>query len=596
MALQAEERSRGMEVSEFAPLRSLRVVSWNVHQCVGLDARYAPERIARVLRELAPDIVGLQEVDTGRPAREALHQLDFLARATDMAAVAGFNLRRETGDYGNALLTRLPVREVRRLDLSIPRREPRGALDVELAAPGGGRLRAIVTHFGLNPKERRIQADRLGCAIDGHAAGLPTLLVGDLNEWFPGATRRLAALADRFEEEFAGRSFPAPAPFLALDRIYVAPQPVSARCRVWRGWPARLASDHLPLVVDLVLGERPPELRDPPVRAADRRGNPPLRPPFLDRPRSKEDRMFVRSLLASAALAAGLGAAEAQAQSQTTIIYDLPQGRYLLAPVESVDRTVVYRPASPSVDLDRGMWGSQPLTPPRGLVTVEASELVGRTVYDGSGTSFGTIRRLLVDPGTGLAHYAVVSTPEVAGAYIPVPMSAIDLASMEIDMAADDIRLIQAYGMGELERRYPVAALTAPLVVGPVAMAPAGTTTTIVTRSDGLAAGASTATTVPPYRMTQGGDWVGRAVMDPTGELIGIVDYLLTDPGAGAVRQAAVSGGPIGRNNYVLIPAANLRLATGRLIADQSVTALLNSPRLRQAELIQRYGPVVAAQ
>ena len=306
--------------------------------------------------------------------------------------------------------------------------------------------------------------------------------------------------------------------------------------------------------------------------------------------------MLMRSLLASAALAAGLGAVEARAQSGTTIIYQLPQGRYHLAPAETVDRSVVYRPASPSVDLDRGMWGPQPLTPPSGLVMIDASELVGRRVHDGSGTSFGTIRRLLVDPGTGLAHYAVVSTPEVSGSYIPVPMSAIDLSSMEIDMAANDIRLIQAYRMGELERRYPVAALTAPLVVGPVAMAPAMTTTTIVTRSDGAAAGASTATTVPPYRMTQGGDWVGRAVMDPTGELIGIVDYLLTDPGTGAVRQAAVSGGQIGRNDYVLVPAANLRLAAGRLVADQSVTALLNAPRLRQAELIERYGPVVARQ
>jgi endonuclease/exonuclease/phosphatase family metal-dependent hydrolase len=251
VALQVEELSRATQPSASRePARSLRIVSWNVHQCIGMDGRYAPERIARVLRELAPDVVGLQEVDTGRPAREALHQLDFLARATGLAAVAGFNLRRETGDYGNALLTRLPVREVRRLNLSIPRREPRGALDVELAGAGGG-LRVIVTHFGLNPKERRIQADGLGRALEAHARGLPTLLAGDMNEWFPGLTRRLGSLTDRFDREFAGTSFPSPAPFLALDRIYAAPQPSHARCRVWRRWPARLASDHLPVVADL---------------------------------------------------------------------------------------------------------------------------------------------------------------------------------------------------------------------------------------------------------------------------------------------------------------------------------------------------------
>lgn len=301
--------------------------------------------------------------------------------------------------------------------------------------------------------------------------------------------------------------------------------------------------------------------------------------------------MFVRSLLAGATAAAALLAAEAQAQTQTTIVYSLPNGQYYLVPAESVDRTIVHQPGSASADLNRGVWGSQPISPPSGLVMAETGDLVGQKVYDGSGTSFGTIRRLLVDPRTGLAHYVVVSTPEVGGAYIPVPISAIELSSMKIDMAADDIRLIQASSMGELERRYPVATLAVPLVVGPVALAP---TTTVVTTTPGVAAGSGTVVTVPPYRITQGGDWVGRAETDSSGELIGVVDYLLTDPAAGAVRQAAVSGGSIGRGDYVLIPAANLRMATGRLISDQSKAAVLSAPRLQQAELLQRYGPVAA--
>jgi sporulation protein YlmC with PRC-barrel domain len=305
--------------------------------------------------------------------------------------------------------------------------------------------------------------------------------------------------------------------------------------------------------------------------------------------------MFARNLLAGAAMAATFAATGAQAQTGTTVTYGLPQGQYYLVPATSADRTLVYHSASPSVDLNRGMWGIQPLTPPPGLVMAETSDLVGRKVYDGSGTSFGTIRRVLVDPQTGLVHYAVVSTPEVGGSYIPVPISAIDLSSMKIGMAADDIRLIQAYAMGELERRYPVATLSVPLVVGPVALTPATTVVTTTTTS-APPAGATTIVTVPPYRMTQGGDWVGRAVVDPSGELIGVVDYLLIDPATGAVRQAAVSGGAIGRNTYVLIPTPNLRLAAGRLHADQSIAALLNGPHLQQAELIQRYGPVVASQ
>lgn len=306
--------------------------------------------------------------------------------------------------------------------------------------------------------------------------------------------------------------------------------------------------------------------------------------------------MSLRSLLAGVAFVAGFAATGAQAQSQTTIIYQLPQGQYYLAPAASADRTVVYQPSSPSVALNRGMWGAQPITPPDGLVMVEAGDLVGDKVYDGSGTSFGTIRRVLVDPQTGLAHYAVVSTPEVNDAYIPVPISAIDLKSMEIGMAAEDIRLIQDYGMDELERRYPVASLVTPVTVAPVAMVPvappAGSTTVVTTTT--TSPGATTVLTTPPYRMTQAGDWVGRAVIDPSGDLIGVVDYLLTDPATNVVRQAAVSGGAIGRGDYVLIPADNLNLAAGRLVADRSVAALLSAPRLQQAELLQRYGPVVA--
>jgi sporulation protein YlmC with PRC-barrel domain len=304
--------------------------------------------------------------------------------------------------------------------------------------------------------------------------------------------------------------------------------------------------------------------------------------------------MPLRHLLAGVALVAGLAAAEAQAQTQTTIVYGLPSGHYYLVPADAANKAMAYNPRSATADLNRGMWGAQPITPPSGLALVEQGDYIGRKVYDGSGTSFGTVRRVLVDPLTGLVHYFVISTPEVANAYIPVPASALDASNMEIGMSAYDLRLIQAYSMDELERRYPPTRLAVPVIVGPVAMVPA--TTTVVTQAPPAPAGSTTVVLTTPYRMTQGGDWVGRAVTDPSGDLVGVVDYLLTDPATGAVRQAAVSGGPIGRGNYVLIPSANLRLSQGRLVADQTVAALLSGPRLQQAELIQRYGPVVAAQ
>ena len=311
--------------------------------------------------------------------------------------------------------------------------------------------------------------------------------------------------------------------------------------------------------------------------------------------------MLIRRLLASAALAAALASGPAFAQTTTTetttVYYTVSGAQYLLVPAASADQKLAYRAVSPSVDMNRGMWGAQPIQPPAGLVMASASDFVGRTVYDGSGTAFGTVREVLVDPRSGLVHYALVSTPEIGGTLYPVPMSAIELPSMKIGMAASDIRLIDDYSLSALEQRYPRAALNVPIVFAPVAMVPVRTVVTTTTAGPGVASGSSsTVITTPPYRISQAGDWVGRAVMDPSGEMIGVVDYLLTDPGTGAVRQAAVSGGSIGRDSYVLIPSANLRVVQGRLVADQTLPALLTGPRLEQAELIQRYGPVVARQ
>lgn len=300
--------------------------------------------------------------------------------------------------------------------------------------------------------------------------------------------------------------------------------------------------------------------------------------------------MSVRCLIAGAAMFAGLAAVGASAQTQTTtqapIVYGLPTGQYYLVPADRVDSATAYRPGSAPFDLSRGVWGVQPVTPPAGFALVEQGELIGDAVYDGSGTSFGTIRRLLVDPATGLAHYAIVSTPEVSGAYIIVPISAIQLSNMSIDMAARDIRLLPTYGMADLERRYPPSAMSTAAIVGPVVMVPASTAG--LTPRTGTTAGTSTS----PYRMVQSGDWIGRSVVDSAGQMIGAVDYLLLDPATGAPQQAAVT---VGRGDYMLIPVANLRLQTGRLVAEQSAGALLSAPRLQQAELIQRYGPVPAS-
>lgn len=240
-------------MSDGASRPGLRIATYNVHGCFGLDGRYAPDRIAKVVNEIAPDVIGLQEVDNRRPWHEGFHQFDFLRHRIGMSAIPGASIVEERGEYGNVLLTRLPVIAVTRLNLSVPEREPRGAIDVVLKADFG-LIRVISTHLGLKPAERRLQIERLLAAVESPAPAadpiLATLLIGDFNEWLPRDCR-LRDLTERFSAGFTRPTWPAHMPLLSLDRIYVHPAPRVARLQVHTGEPASRASDHLPLSVDM---------------------------------------------------------------------------------------------------------------------------------------------------------------------------------------------------------------------------------------------------------------------------------------------------------------------------------------------------------
>ncbi len=221
----------------------IAVASYNIHRCRGLDGVVSPARIAAVLHELDADVIALQEVDSAND----FCQLEFLARATGYRGEHGPTLTRRRRRYGNAVLTRLPLLAVRRLDLSVAGREPRGALDVEVAL-GGGRLRVLATHLGLRRRERQRQAESLGDAVA--ASELPTVLLGDLNEWLPGDASLQQLTAKLWALE-TGRTFPARLPLLPLDRILVSHRAAALQARVHRSPLARLASDHLPVTARL---------------------------------------------------------------------------------------------------------------------------------------------------------------------------------------------------------------------------------------------------------------------------------------------------------------------------------------------------------
>lgn len=221
---------------------TLTVASYNIHGGVGADGHCVPKRIAEVLREMDADVVALQEVES---RSTGFDMLAFLASELRMQGVPGPTLLADDGDYGNGLLTRFPACNIQCIDLSVPHREPRGAIDTEIDVDGT-RIRVIATHLGLRPAERRRQVQRL-LDIFEHDRTLPTVFMGDVNEWFL-VGRPLRWLHRHFKSTPAPASFPARLPLLALDRIWVKPRAMLLSVERHDTPLARLASDHLPVV------------------------------------------------------------------------------------------------------------------------------------------------------------------------------------------------------------------------------------------------------------------------------------------------------------------------------------------------------------
>lgn len=237
----ANIRGRSLCPDSGVGVRALRVATYNIHLGIGRDGQFRPERIARVIAELDADVVSLQEV--GRNAK-GFDMLAYLSAATGMHGIAGPTLLTPHGDYGNAILTRHVPTEVQRWDLSVPRREPRGAIAIYMPL-GGELMRVIATHLGLMPGERRRQIRKLLTCM--HQTGsMPTVLMGDLNEWFLWG-RPLRWLHRHFRRTPAPATFPAGWPLFALDRIWVEPWQALLGLNAHDSELARMASDHRPV-------------------------------------------------------------------------------------------------------------------------------------------------------------------------------------------------------------------------------------------------------------------------------------------------------------------------------------------------------------
>lgn len=238
---------------------TLRIATYNVHKCRGLDGRIRPERIAGVLAEIDADILALQEVVSAPDSKWHGDQAAFLAEQLRLKFVLGETRRRLGRPYGNLVLSRFPIRAVANYDISAPGREPRGCLRADLGIDRSTVLHVFNVHLGTSYFERRHQARRLlGPSILGHPwLSGPRIVLGDFNEWTRGLATRLLAerlhCADIRKQAGRRRSYPGFLPLLHLDHIYYDRHVELKGLRLHRTPKAVVASDHLPLVAEFRL-------------------------------------------------------------------------------------------------------------------------------------------------------------------------------------------------------------------------------------------------------------------------------------------------------------------------------------------------------
>ena len=248
---------------------SLRIVTYNVHRCRGIDNRERPSRIVEVLREIDADVIALQEVLSIPDATKEKDQARYIADELAVNHVSGENRKFKGGSYGNVVLSRFPMRLVRNHDISVRARERRGCLHTDVDVAGAETVHVFNVHLGTAFLERRHQGRRLveEEILNNRELKGSRIMLGDFNEWTRGLTTRLlrAHLKSVDVRSYLqrARTFPGILPILHLDHIYFEDRLDLKALTVHRSRKALVASDHLPLVADFALPAASPPLLKP---------------------------------------------------------------------------------------------------------------------------------------------------------------------------------------------------------------------------------------------------------------------------------------------------------------------------------------------
>ena len=218
----------------------LTVTSYNIHSCEGLDLRVKCDRIAAILGGTHADVIGLQEVRAGQ-AEEIARVLGFHVLFARADHVGGY-------EFGNAILSRFPIRRSDVYPLGVPHHEQRVCLHAEIAWPGdASAIHVFSVHLGQNETERRQQAERLASnsiVENPSFHNAPRVLLGDFNE------KSRNGIVNQTLASFqcaTGRSWAAFFPIVYLDRVYISSDLKFHDFHIYRTGRALIASDHAPI-------------------------------------------------------------------------------------------------------------------------------------------------------------------------------------------------------------------------------------------------------------------------------------------------------------------------------------------------------------
>lgn len=258
---QEAEKPRARNVLVISAVRRIRVMTYNVHRCIGTDGRDSAASIGALCEYARADVIALQELDAPETDEtQGVHHARDLSTRLGMELLFCRTFRRGVGYYGHALLSRFPLvlEKVTTFPAPSPGAEPRGAIWARARLPTGT-LDVISTHLGVGRYERMKQSlELVGPGWLGSAElRRPTILCGDLNA-VPGATtyRRIAQRlqdAQRLATKRPNATFPSVLPLLRIDHVFVSDDVRVRAVEVPKSALSRRASDHLPLIVDLEL-------------------------------------------------------------------------------------------------------------------------------------------------------------------------------------------------------------------------------------------------------------------------------------------------------------------------------------------------------